>query len=255
MYLLLNELLRPYTVLLLAAAFFAVWGWRRRTSRWAMRLLLADLAVLLLLSLRAVSHLGLATLECQTAPLPAGAADDCQAIVVLSGALLPPHRNQPHALPAEDTLYRCLKAAEVYRQRPLAMIVSGGRVDSADDAPPLAAVMRDLLLELGVASADLAMEDRSTTTYENAVYCQRLCAQRGERRIVLVTDASHMPRAAACFRSVGLQVTEAPCHFITGRRDDRVSSFLPSAGAARESDRVVHEWLGLVWYWFKGRIE
>jgi uncharacterized SAM-binding protein YcdF (DUF218 family) len=114
--------------------------------------------------------------------------------------------------------------------------------------------MSDFLAEVGVAPDDMVLEGRSTTTYENAVESERVLHQLGRRRVVLVTDALHMPRAAACFRRVGLEVTEAPCHFITGKFEWRLGKFLPSAGAARAEERVLHQWLGIVWYWLKGRI-
>ncbi|HVA49535.1 MAG TPA: YdcF family protein [Pirellulales bacterium] len=253
MYRLLNELLRPYTLLLIVVAFSAVWAWRRRASRWAPRVLLAAVAGLLLPSIPAVSDLGFASLEAQTVPLTVLPADTA-AMVVLSGGILPPTAKQPRALPGEDTLYRCLSAAELYRGKPCLVVVSGGTVAPEDGAPPVAEVMREFLVRLGVNSDDLLVEDRSTTTYENAVESRRVLERLGRRRIVLVTDALHMPRAAACFRHVGLEVTEAPCRFITGKSDWSPGRFLPSSGAARGSERVMHEWLGVVWYWLQGRM-
>jgi uncharacterized SAM-binding protein YcdF (DUF218 family) len=73
-------------------------------------------------------------------------------------------------------------------------------------------------------------------------------------RIVLVTEACHMIRASACFTKTGLAVTPAPCQFVTGGFQAGVSTFLPSSGAARGTEKVVYEWLGLAWYWLHGRI-
>jgi uncharacterized SAM-binding protein YcdF (DUF218 family) len=253
MYRAINELLRPYTLLILIVACCAVWAWRRRDSRWALRVLIVALVILLALSIPAISYLAFATLEAKTAPL-AEVPADTEAIVVLSGGLWPPTPKQPRALPGEETMYRCLAAADLYRGRPCLVVVSGGTVERRDNEPPLAHVMSDFLVQLGVDADDMVLEDRSRTTYENALESQRMLQRLGRRRVVLVTDALHMPRAAACFRRVGLEVTEAPCHFITGKFDWKLGSFLPSAGAARGDERVLHEWLGIAWYWLKGRI-
>ena len=51
--------------------------------------------------------------------------------------------------------------------------------------------------------------DKSRSTYENAKYGAELVKGRGISRIVLVTDAYHMPRAEGCFRKQGLSVAPA----------------------------------------------
>jgi uncharacterized SAM-binding protein YcdF (DUF218 family) len=114
--------------------------------------------------------------------------------------------------------------------------------------------MKDFLISLGVAPGDLIVEDRSTTTYENAAECRKLLGKRGINRITLVTEAFHMPRAVRCFSKAGFEVTPAPCRFRAGRYEHNLQTYLPSAGAARGFQTVAHEWLGLAWYWWQERI-
>lgn len=253
MYHIINELLRPYVLVLVTMSGGAISAWRWRSSRWPLRISGAALICLVLMSTPAISYLAFATLESQTAPL-AQLPANTEAIVVLSGALLPPTSKQLDALPATDTLYRCLAAAELYRRQRCLVLASGGTVDPDDGAPPLAQVMYTTLVGLGVASDDIVVEDKSTSTYENAVESKRILERLERRRIVLVTDASHMPRAAACFRHVGVEVIESPCRFVTGEFRCCISSLVPSPDAAQGIERVAHEWLGLAWYWLNGRI-
>ena len=68
------------------------------------------------------------------------------------------------------------------------------------------------------------------------------------QRVVLVTQAFHMPRAVRLFRSAGLEVVPAPTNFITG--GDTVIgplSFVPRINALRNSYYALHEWLGIAW--------
>ena len=70
---------------------------------------------------------------------------------------------------------------------------------------------------------------------------------------MLVTDASHLPRAARCFRAQGINVVPAGSRFRTNRFQWSLSSFLPSAGGAQGFGRAMHEWLGSLWYELTGK--
>jgi len=255
MYRIANELLQPYTLLFLIsiAALAGLWR-RRRETRTRLLLLSVPLGMLLLLSTPAVSYLAFGTLEWRSAPLTALPADN-QALVVLAGGLLPKDEYQPASLLAENTLYRCLHAAELYRgSGPCLVVVSGGAIEVDREPHAVSLLMKEFLVEQGVAASDILIEDRSRSTYENALQCQKLLEPRQVRRITLATDAAHMRRAAGCFERVGFHVVPAPCDFQAGHFEFRLSTFLPSPGAARGTQEVFHEWMGLAWYWLHDRI-
>ncbi|HUY91842.1 MAG TPA: YdcF family protein [Pirellulales bacterium] len=255
MYSLVKTLLQPYTLLMLVASAALVNLWfRRRETRRRLLLLTAPFALLLMLSIPAVSHLAFGSLEWSFVPLER-LPRDSQAMVVLSGGLIPANRYQPQPILAEDSLMRCLHAAELYRASgPRPVVLSGGIVRKQDGPASLAELMKTFLIEQGVAPGDLIVEDRSTTTYENAVECRKLLEVRGITRIVLVTEAAHMRRAVGCFCKQGFDVTPAPCHYRAGRYEHELQTYLPSPGAARGIQAVAHEWLGLAWYWWQNRI-
>jgi uncharacterized SAM-binding protein YcdF (DUF218 family) len=77
------------------------------------------------------------------------------------------------------------------------LLMSGGPVAHSR---PEAAAMRDLALVLGVDAARLAVEERSRNTIENAVYALAVARDRGWRRLAVVTDLYHLPRALYVFR-------------------------------------------------------
>lgn len=89
------------------------------------------------------------------------------------------------------------------------LLVTGGL---GQHAPSEAQVMRQLALTAGVPQGCILVEEQATSTFESAVYCGRLCAQRHWTRALLVTDCYHLPRAWLSFRSVGLQVHGSGTH-------------------------------------------
>lgn len=83
------------------------------------------------------------------------------------------------------------------------LVFSGGVVGPP---PAEALVMRDLAVTLGVDGERILIEDVARNTFENAVYSGRIIRERNWRRVVLVTDSFHLPRAAFIFRRLGIEV-------------------------------------------------
>jgi uncharacterized SAM-binding protein YcdF (DUF218 family) len=180
---------------------------------------------------------------------------DADAIVVLGGYLVPPDEVRPEAEVGVGTFYRCLRAAEVYhRVKRLPVVVSGGKADPSPHCPTLSAVMREFLTGHGVRDGDVIVEDRSRSTYENAVESARLLKARGLRKVILVTDAAHMERSVRCFRKQGVAVVPVGCHYRATALGYSVSDFLPASGTSSVCLEALHEWLGMAWYKWHGRI-
>ena len=220
------------------------------------RLLLVAVPVLLLIlaSTRAVVYSALGSLEWaypESYVRPEGA----DAIVVLGGYLRPPTGTCPQARLGADTLNRCLHAAELYSRGPHCLVVvSGGRMDAEGRGPTLAEAMADFLARCGVSPQDLLREGRSHSTRENAAETWKLLERRGIRRIVLVTDAIHLRRAEQCFRSQGFEVLPSGCDYRASEFEWSPANFLPSVWAAEDMQRVLHEWVGIVYYRVHGWI-
>lgn len=255
MYSLLTTLLRP-TVLLFLLAVLGVANLWRKPGPTRRRLLLATvpLGLLLACSLPAVALLAMGSLEWQYRPLKQRPAD-AQAIVVLSGYVQPPAAGQAHWELGEDTLARCFRAAELYHEgSPCPVVVSGGKVSPADPGPLMAPLMRDFLVGQGVCPDDVIVEDQARTTHENAINSCKLLRERGIEKVILVTDAAHMLRAAGCFEKEGVAVVPCGCRHRTLHFDGRLEDFLPSGRALVRCDVVAHEWLGVLWYKLQGRM-
>jgi uncharacterized SAM-binding protein YcdF (DUF218 family) len=93
-------------------------------------------------------------------------------------------------------------------------------------------------------------EGSSRSTHENALFCAKLLRDRGVRKIGLVVDADAMLRAEKCFQKLGFVVEPLPCwiqEFEFG-----AGELLPSWRALQRSEILLHETMGLFWYWMHG---
>jgi uncharacterized SAM-binding protein YcdF (DUF218 family) len=181
--------------------------------------------------------------------LPAGEAG---AIVVLASSMYPETPPLPAARAGSDTLERCLYAAWLYSHwKQVPVLASGGGSDAGQPAYSL--TMREALRQQGVPPDAIWVEDRSHSTYENALFAARLLREKGIRRIVLVTEAYHMPRAVRCFREQSLEVIPAACGYRTFHRF-HLGDLLPGWEPIGWNEDVIHEAVGLGWYRLKGWI-
>ena len=237
-------ILPPGGNIVVGFAGLALW---RRARALAAVLVGVSLAALLVLSTPRVAEALYTGIESFAARAPGAAvAENIGAIVVLSGG-----RNRNAAeyggeSVARDTLERLRYAARLERETGLPLLLSGGSV--LGDATTLAALMRDVLVE----DFDVPvrwLEDRSRNTAENAAYSAELLAGEGIEAIFLISDASHMARAVAAFEAQGLEVYAAPTGFHSGgSRRGGLLEWLPSTVALDMSRRVLHEYLGRLWY-------
>jgi uncharacterized SAM-binding protein YcdF (DUF218 family) len=151
---------------------------------------------------------------------------------------------------------RLTAAADLSRRFPEARIfLSGGSGHAHDGSYQLteSQIGRNLLLAMGVAPERIEMEERSHTTCENSKESAAAIQPIAGDLWLLVTSASHMPRAIACFRQAGFDVTAYPVDFRTrGQADLKRPTGAISVGLAL-TDLAAHEWLGLATYRLTGK--
>ncbi|XKH61820.1 YdcF family protein [Halomonas sediminis] len=67
-----------------------------------------------------------------------------------------------------------------------------------------------------------------------------------DAQVLLVTSASHMPRAMRHFEVAGLAPVAAPTHFLANRTEGfGLAYWIPSARELRKAERAIYEALGL----------
>jgi uncharacterized SAM-binding protein YcdF (DUF218 family) len=176
---------------------------------------------------------------------------DAEAIVVLAGAVNDATSERPYSLLGRDTYRRVMHAAWLFHNwKPLPILAAGGTQSRSGVAASV--MMRRLLEQEGVPPSKIWTEEQSRSTYENALYSAKLLHDNGIHQIALVVEADSMLRAEMCFRKQGLAVTPAPCLF----RDSELgeAELLPGWHGIYRVEILLHEVIGLFWYWLRGRI-
>jgi uncharacterized SAM-binding protein YcdF (DUF218 family) len=173
-----------------------------------------------------------------------------QAIVVLSAAVSPPQYERPYALPDEDSFHRCRLGAWLYQKLPVPILVCGG--PDKRNGTPYSIAMRDLLITEEVPEPMIWTERWSRSTHENALYGSAILKEHRVQQIVLIVDASSMPRAQACFLKEGIRVLPAPSDFYELGSLNEI--FMPTWKAIRQNELTLHESIGLGWYYLRGWI-
>jgi uncharacterized SAM-binding protein YcdF (DUF218 family) len=236
-------LLIPPGCLLLLAGIGGLVALRR--PRLGKSLVWLALIALYLLSTQYVSERLMQTLE----PVPGHPLTDtrAQAIVVLGGGtyFAAPEYGTDTIRP--EVLARLRYAAHLYRATKKPVLVTGGTPEGNATAE---AVLMKTVLDQDFQVPVTWVETKSDNTQENARFSFQLLSAAGIHRIWLVTHAWHMPRAKLSFENAGFSVVPAPTEFVTSYKLTALS-FLPDAGALRDSSRFFHEIIGIAWYRLK----
>lgn len=243
---LLKQLLLPPGALLLL--LLAAWWLRRRFPRLAAGCFGLGLAGLWLMSLPIAVEWSARLLEREPALAEAqwsGLAQRAQAIVVLGGGREQGDPAWDGDQPSPLALERLRYAARLARAVELPLLLSGGL--HFGRPPSEAALMAEVLArDFGVVVR--WREEASRTTWENATLSAALLREAGVERVVLVTQAWHMPRARWCFEQAGLQVVAAPLGFLGVANGRPAGGWLPEARALWQSSLLLNEVIGLIAY-------
>jgi uncharacterized SAM-binding protein YcdF (DUF218 family) len=205
---------------------------------------------LLFLSSGFGARLLLYSLESRYTDNSVSSAPFAPAIVVLGGGLANTgHPSKTTQLgPKGDRLY---VAFQLYRagKSPLILISGGGPPNDT----PESALAKGILMTWGVPGSAILTDEKSRDTHQNALFSQRILAQKGIDRILLVTSAAHMPRAVATLQRTGLTVFPVPADYLAGSEGEGFWQTLrPSAEGLADSGNVIKEWLGIPGYRVRG---
>jgi len=165
-------------------------------------------------------------------------------VVVLGGGYSSPERVPPNGRLSAASLERLVEGIRLYRALPGAKLVMSGGSESR--AAPIAQVLADAAVALGVPRTDVVLESTALDTAREAEEVQRIV---GADRFVLVTSAVHLRRAMSLFEKRGMHPVPAPCGFWPN-----AGLALPASGQLVRADYANHEYMGLLWASLKGQI-
>ena len=197
----------------------------------------------------------LATLEDDYPVTTAADCADADAIVILGGVTAPP-------MPPRATIDvgagfdRLLHGMRLFRlgKAPVLLLSGGAAMEQAGIQITEAARLFRLSIEYGIDPSAIWLEERSENTHENARFSSEMLRNKGLSKVLLVTSASHMPRAAAAFKKEGLDTVAAPTDMRAIGEPDAMRSLVPSLRGLEYSTIAMREYCGLVVYWVRGWI-
>ncbi len=242
----LKQFFMPPGILLLL--LLLAWFLRRRFPRLAACCFTVGLGGLWLMSLPITVEWMARAIEREPAVAHeqwAGLAQHADAIIVLGGGRDSADPawggDQPSAMALERTRY----AARLAKASGLPVLTTGGL--HFGRPPSEAALMAEVMREdLGVEVR--WREERSRTTWENAQESAAMLQPEGVRRVVLVTQAWHMPRSRWSFEQAGFEVVAAPVGFIGVPNDRPLGGWLPEGKAFWQSTLLLNEVIGSLAY-------
>jgi uncharacterized SAM-binding protein YcdF (DUF218 family) len=88
------------------------------------------------------------------------------------------------------------------------LIFTGGQGNPGE--PTESSAARQYALQRGVPMADILIEEKSHTTYENIVYAKQLADAHGIKKVLIVSDPLHMKRAVMMATDAGLEADPSP---------------------------------------------
>ena len=148
-------------------------------------------------------------------------------------------------------LSRLVEAVRLWKTRPeVTLVVSGASPGTFSHAE----LMQNMAIELGVPAEKILRFDQTVDTEaEIKLAIQTLkktqsddASKPMEKRLVVVSSATHLPRAALLLEHHEVLYSLAPTDFLVS-----TTRWLPSVFSLLSLDRAFHEWVGMAWYRLK----
>lgn len=157
----------------------------------------------------------LASLERPWIGVDAAALPAADAIVSLGGAGEPSSLEASgfHFTRGADRLMTAVNLACAGKAD--ALVVGGGGFRRGNDLASEADAAKAWIESLDVVKIPIVSLGVCADTHDEAVKVAALAVEHGWKSVMLVTSASHMRRAEAAFRKAGVEVSSAPCNFLS----------------------------------------
>jgi uncharacterized SAM-binding protein YcdF (DUF218 family) len=208
--------------------------WRKRSA------ILAGLILLYLASTPVLSDSLRMLLENQYPQVRRADCPTADVIVVLSGYADRSQR-EPDGIQWNARIDRFEEGLQLYRMQKAPVILF-----TESKPPGMGELIVHAAVERGIPASAVRLTDPAATTTDEAAGVRNYLRLSGARRIVLVTSALHMARAARLFRHAGIDLVPFPVDYQTDGWQWDFARFLPSPGALAGLEQSLHEIYGLL---------
>ena len=153
-----------------------------------------------------------------------------------------------------DRLFQAIQLYKTGKIRKILYVGGSGELLHPDDKEGV--WIARYLLQLGIPSADFAIENNSRNTHENATMAiPYLKEMSSGGKYLLITSAYHMYRAQKCFQRAGVVTSSYCVDRIAGPLEwDPSKTIIPNAAIIGYWYTLNHEWLGCLSYKLMGYI-
>lgn len=238
----ISALLMPLPALLLLGGFGLVLLWFTRRKGLASGCIAFAFLGIFLVSFQPIATSLLRPLERENEPFIPTAETVDFVMVLGSGHVI------DHAMPITSELSRTslmrlaegLRIHQLYPESKLILSGYGGGQEISQ-----ARMMAKVALALGAKKNDILLLETARDTWEEAFQAASVV---GDKKLVLVTSASHMTRALYEFDQAGLNPTPAPTNFLASNKIKQPwERYQPKAKYLEQTERYWHETLGQWW--------
>ena len=155
---------------------------------------------------------------------------------------------------ATDRLMAGIKLYKTGKAKKLMIVSGSGSILKPDEKEAL--FVEKYLLEIGIPEEDLIIESESKNTRENALNSAEILTKKYTNgKYILITSATHMPRAKRCYKKAGLEVTPFSVDQQAGPRTYALDHlFIPNVHSIKSWQTLIKEWTGFITYKLLGYI-
>ena len=243
----LGGMMLPLPLLLLLMAIGIILLWRSRFQKTGKALVTLSWLLLALLSLQPVADGLLKPIEKSYPTWRGGQA--VEYVVVLGGGYTWNPQWAPSSNLINNSLPRLAEGIRLWRENPGAKMIFTGAAAKTNPVSTAEAGAR-VAESLGVPRSAIIVLDRPKDTEQEAAEVKKAI---GGAPFLLVTSASHLPRAMIFFRHAGLNPLPAPANQLAVESTlNPWERALPSPYWLMHSERSIYETLGRSWQWLKG---
>lgn len=145
---------------------------------------------------------------------------------------------------------RLSTAVELYQSGKVKkLLLSGGEVGITHKIPSEAIKAQEFLINIGVDSADIIIENQARNTHENAKYSAQLIKANDYNKVLLITSAYHMRRSSACLNKEEISHTPFSVDLFDAKLDSEIfNQFLPKIAIFFYWEAIIREWFGMLTY-------
>jgi len=183
--------------------------------------------------------------------------DDADAIVCLGGGAAPSLAEPVGFCFRESSDRLTMALLLLAREKAPILVVGGGGYSRAGRVYSEADHVKEGFIALGFPAARLISLGVCSDTHDEARKVAVLARERGWKKVLLVTSASHMRRSLGTFAKAGVSTIGVPCNYVSSQKHITENAWFrwPGTNGFRAWSIWLHEVGGTVVYRWRGWLD